>query len=126
METEENKEAKMWASLCHLTALSVFSAIPLINVLLPLIIWILKKDEFPLVDEQGKESLIFQISITIYLAIAFALSLVFIGLILLPVIYVFDAILVIIATIKLNQGETYKYPYALGFIRTLLDKTPTP
>jgi len=61
--------SRNWAMGCHLAVLAVYMGIPFGNILGPLIIWLVKKDEFPLVDEQGKESLNFQISMLIYGAV---------------------------------------------------------
>jgi uncharacterized protein len=58
--------------LCHLTALLGIIGIPFGNIVGPLIIRLLKKNVYPFVNEQGKESLNFQISMTIY-ALAAAL-----------------------------------------------------
>ena len=51
--------------LCHLSSLAG-SVIPFGNIVGPLVVWLIKKDEYAFVDDQGKESLNFQISITIY------------------------------------------------------------
>jgi uncharacterized Tic20 family protein len=59
-----NKDANLWAMLCHLSALVGF-VIPFGNIIAPLVIWTIKKDEFDLVNDQGKEAINFQISITI-------------------------------------------------------------
>lgn len=116
--TEEKKNPeKMWKLLCHLTALSVFIGIPFGNVIGPLIIWLIKKDEFKSVDIEGKKSLNFQISMTIYILVASLLMFVIIGFILLPVILIGDLILVIIAMVKLNEGVEYNYPFTITFIK---------
>ena len=117
MVQEENKKANMWAMFCHLSGFLIFIGIPFGNIIAPLIIWLIKKDEFPLVDDQGKESLNFQISITIYGIVAGLLCFIFIGFILLPVIFVADIVLIIIATVKTNDGETYRYPFTIRFIK---------
>ncbi|MDM8549366.1 DUF4870 domain-containing protein [Desulfobacterales bacterium HSG2] len=116
-EEEKNKKANLWAMLCHLTALSTYIGILFGNIIVPLIIWLVKKDEFPFVDEQGKESLNFQISVTIYGIIAGLLCFVFIGFVLLAVIVIADIVLVIIATVKTNKGEGYEYPFSLRLIK---------
>src|ERR1700680_445708 len=59
-------EARTWAMLCHLSSISGFIGVPFGHIVGPLIVWLVKKDQFPLVDDQGKESLNFQISMTIY------------------------------------------------------------
>ena len=65
MVLEEQKN-RNWAMGCHLAALALYIGIPFGNIFGPLIIWLIKKDEIPLVDEQGKESLNFQISLILY------------------------------------------------------------
>lgn len=117
-KTEVNatkKDEKLWAMLCHLSALVGF-VIPFGNVIAPLIIWILKKEEFPLVDDQGKEALNFQISITIYFIIGIILVFVAIGIVILPLIGLFALIMIIIASIKANDGIKYRYPLTIRLI----------
>ena len=105
----------MWAMLCHLTTFSGF-IIPMGNVIAPLIVWMIKKDEYPLVNDQGKESLNFQISILIYLLVAIILIIVLIGIPLLIAILIFDIVAVIIASIRANEGEKYRYSFAIRLI----------
>ena len=70
---EVSKDARMWAMFCHLAGL-VGYLIPLIgNIVAPLIIWQIKKDELPFVDEQGKEAVNFQISMSLYALIGIIL-----------------------------------------------------
>ena len=110
------KDECMWGMLCHLTALAGI-IIPFGNVIGPLIIWLIKKDEYPFVDKQGKESLNFQIIVTIALLISFALAFVCIGIFLLPIVSIAALVMVIIATIKTNSGIDYKYPFNIRFIK---------
>lgn len=116
MATMDEKEARTWAMLCHLGALAGY-IIPFGHIIAPLVIWLIKKDESPLVDDQGKESLNFQISLTIYAVIAGLLTLVVIGFILLIALGIFDLIVVIIAAVKANDGEKYRYPLCIRFIK---------
>ena len=109
------KDENLWGMLCHLSALAGF-VIPFGNIIAPLIIWVLKKDEFPLVDDQGKESLNFQISITIYFIIGIILVFVAIGIVVLPIIGLFALIMVIVASIKANEGVKYRYPFTIRLI----------
>ena len=110
-----NKDEKMWAMLCHLSALAGF-IIPFGNIIAPLIIWILKKEEFPLVDDQGKEALNFQISMTIYFIVGAILILVAIGIVILPILGIFALIMIVIASIKANDGEKYRYPFTIRLV----------
>ncbi len=110
----------MW---CHLSALSGL-VIPFGNIIGPLIIWQMKRIEYPSVDEHGKESLNFQLSVLIYLVggavLAFIGMLICIGWLLFPVLIAlhFGAlILAVIAGIKANDGVSYRYPFNLRLIK---------
>jgi len=117
MVQDENKSAVTWATFCHLAALSLYIGIPFGNLIVPLVIWLIKKNEFSFVDEQGKESLNFQISMTIYGIIAGLLCYIFIGFILLPILIIADIVLIIIATVKTSKGEGYRYPFTIRVIK---------
>ncbi len=114
---KKEREARLWGMLCHLTALSVYIGVPFGNILGPLVVWLIKKEEHPFVDDQGRESLNFQISITIYIVISGILILVLIGIPLLITLAVLNLVLVIIASIKANDGEPYRYPLTIRFIK---------
>ncbi len=104
------------AMLCHLTALAGM-LVPFGNILGPLIVWLVKRDESPLVDREGKESLNFQISMSLYLLVSILLIVVFIGLPMLVAIGLLDLILTIVAAVKTSSGETYVYPLTIRFLR---------
>jgi Uncharacterized protein conserved in bacteria len=110
------KDAKTWGMLCHLSALAGF-IIPFGNLIGPLVIWQLKKNEFSFVDDQGKESLNFQITIAIAAIICFLLIFVVVGMLLLPIVGIFALVFIIIGTIKANEGVAYRYPFALRLIK---------
>ena len=105
------------AMLCHLLSLVGFAGIPLGNILGPLIIWVIKRDEDPFIDETGKEVINFQISMTIYTIIAGVSILVAIGLLLLPVILVANIVYTILAALKANEGQLYRYPFTIRFLK---------
>lgn len=110
------KEERTLGMLCHLLALSGY-VVPFGNIIGPLVIWLLKKDQSQFVDDQGKESLNFQISLSIYAIIAGFSIFVLIGIVLLPVVLLFGLIMVVIATIKANEGVAYRYPLTIRFIK---------
>ena len=112
----DQKQERTWAMLCHLGALAGY-IIPFGNVIAPLIIWLVKKEESELVDDQGKESLNFQISIAIYCIAAFLLMFILIGFILLPALAIFNLVMIIIAALKANSCERYHYPLCIRFIK---------
>ena len=113
---EPTKDERMWGMFCHLIAFSGY-LIPFGSVLGPLIIWLIKKDEMPFVDDQGKESLNFQLTMLIAVIISAILMLVFIGFLLLGVLIIFQIVVVIVASIKANDGIKYRYPYTIRFIK---------
>ena len=116
---ETNRDACMWAMFCHLAGLGGFLPIaPVLGgIIAPLIIWQIKKDQFPFVDEQGKEAVNFQISILIYLLVAGLLCFACIGIAVLPAVYIFDVVFLLIAGVKANNGEHYRYPLTIRFIK---------
>jgi uncharacterized Tic20 family protein len=114
---EASKDARTWATVCHLSALSAFVGIPLENILGPLVVWLLKRNDHPFVDDQGKEALNFQISMTIYGIVAGILVILLVGIALLALVAVTDFILVIVASMKANDGERYRYPFTIRLIR---------
>jgi len=114
----EDKKIRIWGMLCHLTALLGVIGIPFGNIAGPLIIWLLKRNTSPFVDEQGRESLNFQLSMTLYALIA-ALMIYYlkIGIFPLFIIASINFILVIIASLRSFSGDTYIYPLKIQFIK---------
>ncbi|NLY38714.1 MAG: DUF4870 domain-containing protein [Firmicutes bacterium] len=113
----DQKDTRTWGMLCHLTALSALLGVPMGSILGPLIVWLIKKNESPFVDDQGKESLNFQISFLIYYFIAGLLIFLLIGILLLPALMILNLVLVIIASLKANEGISYRYPFTIRFLR---------
>ena len=116
MAAMEEKDARTWAMFCHIGAFAGY-IIPFGNIIAPLIIWLIKKSESSLVDDQGKESLNFQISVTIYAFVALLLTLILIGYVVFVALVIFDLVMVIIAAVKVNEGEKYRYPLCIRFIK---------
>jgi uncharacterized Tic20 family protein len=112
----ENKDERTWGMLCHISALAGF-VIPFGNIIGPLIIYSMKKDEYPFVADQGRESLNFQISVMVYLLMAFLLLLLVFGILFIIVIPVLSFILTVIASVRANDGEYYRYPFCIHFIK---------
>jgi len=108
-------DERMWAMFAHLSALVGF-VIPFGSILGPLIIWQIKKNEYPLVDDQGKEALNFQITMAIAFIVCFILIFILIGAILIWLVGLFDLIMIVIAAIKANNGERYRYPLTIRLV----------
>jgi uncharacterized Tic20 family protein len=111
-----SKDACTWSMLCHLAGLAWF-IIPLIGGIIgPLILWQIKKDQYPFVDKHGKEAMNFQISMLIY-GLLSGLSLICcVGVVLLPLVVIADVTFAIIAAVKAGQGENWRYPLSIRFI----------
>ncbi|MHC5714762.1 MAG: DUF4870 domain-containing protein [Nostoc sp.] len=155
MREKPKQQMRIWAMLCHFSALLgwillfflVFIGIPLylpLNLLAPLMIWRFKKAQYPWIDFQGKESLNFQITWTLYTLILMVISLfvvlttfslaatingsvnqlkiildtlliVFMSLILL--ILIGQSFVVTFAAIKAYNGHHYRYPLTIRVLR---------
>lgn len=113
-ETVESN--RLWAMSCHLSALLGY-CVPLGNIIGPLVVWLAKRDQSPFIDQQGKEALNFQITMTIAFCVAAVLIVVVIGIFLLPILALINLILIIIAAISVYKGEPFRYPFCLRFVR---------
>jgi len=107
-------DARMWAMFCHLGTLVTW--FPFANVIVPLIIWSIKRDQYPLVDDQGKEALNFQITILIGYALCIPLLLILIGIPAFIAIGVYHVVFSIVAAIKSYEGRAYRYPLTLRLV----------
>ena len=110
-------EDKQWGMLAHLSALAGFLLPTFGHLLGPLVVWLLKKDGSKFVDEQGKEALNFQISMTIYALLVSPLVLVIIGFFLLGAIWVASFVFAIIGALRASNGQSYRYPMTLRFLK---------
>lgn len=88
--------------------------VPLAGFIIPIIMWTTQKDVNANVDLHGKNILNAIISYAIY---AIVLSITIIGIPVAIVLGVLYAIFVVIATIKANNGEYWKYPFTIQFIK---------
>jgi uncharacterized protein len=83
----------------------------------PLVIWLARRGDSPELDEQGKESVNFQISMLIYNAAAALLCLIVIGFALLGVLHILNVVFVIIASIQASDGKVFRYPLSLRLMK---------
>lgn len=111
-------DVKQWAMLCHLSALSgMLIPIPGINLIVPFAIWSAKKNDHPFIDEEGKEAVNFQISLTIYGVVSALLIFVLIGFPMIAVVILAGIILPILSAMKAKEGISAKYPLTLRFLK---------
>ncbi|MDO9625111.1 MAG: DUF4870 domain-containing protein [Pseudomonas sp.] len=111
-----SKEARQWAMFCHFAAF-LGLVFPFGNLLGPLIVWQIKKDLDPFVDQQGKEALNFQISVALAVVLCFLLMVVVIGFPLLVLVSIGALVLTVIAGIKANDGQAYRYPFSWRLVK---------
>jgi uncharacterized protein len=115
---------RQWALGLHFSALLGFAGPHLLNVIGPLIIWLIKKQESPYLDAVGKRVLNFQLSYSLY---GFAAITLFgllwwlvIGFLFLPIYAIVGVawlVMTIIGAVKESHGETYNYPYIIKFLQ---------
>ncbi len=111
------RDERMWAMLSHISSFAMF-IFPFGNIIAPLVIWLLKREQMPLVEDQGREVLNFQISISIYGIISAILITIVIGIPLFFAVAIFAIVATIIGAIRANDGERYRYPLNLRLIKS--------
>ena len=109
-------DERQWAMGAHLSGLAGM-IIPGGNIVAPIVIWQMKKNESPFIAEQAKEAANFPISLSLYGFAAFLLCFLGIGFLILPVVGLGGIVLMVLAAIKANNGEEYRYPLTLRLIK---------
>lgn len=87
------------------------------GLFVPLIIWLIKKDESTFVSEHAKESLNFQISLMIYLMVGVILCFILIGILVIIALSIFSIWVTIKATIEASNGRSYHYPLCIKIVQ---------
>lgn len=103
-------EERMWAMLGHIGGI-------FLGFLAPLITWLVFRERSAFVNDQGKEALNFQITVTIAVVISSVLTVILIGFLGLLVVGIADLVLCIMAGIAANNGTSYRYPFTLRLIK---------
>jgi len=114
---------RQWAVIAHLSAMLLYAGL-LGGLLGPLLIWLIFRADMPFVDDQGRETLNFQITVALLLiaggvlfgvgvltaaAGGWLLAVVAVaGCVLLIVVHF---VLTIVAAIQAGEGVRYRYPY---------------
>ncbi len=88
----------------------------LTGFLVPLIIWLIKKDQSEFVDHHGREALNFQITVIIAFFISAILTYVLIGCFMFAAVWIGDIVFGVLAAVAANKGEWYRYPISIRFI----------
>lgn len=108
-------EERTWAILAHLAAFAGL-VVPFGNIVGPLAVYLVKQEEGPFVEHNGKEAVNFQISMTIYALVSAVLTVILIGFLLLVIVAIAWLILVVIAAIRASDRETYEYPFTIRLV----------
>ena len=101
---------KNMATIAHV--LGIFT-----SFLGPLIIWLVKKDQSPFVDDQGKEALNFQLTLLIGYLVAAITTVICIGPFIAMGLSIVAIIFGIMGAVASNKGEAYRYPVNIRFIK---------
>ena len=107
---EVPQDSRNLGMLCHLLGF-------LTSFLGPLILWLIKKDDDPFVDDQGKEALNFQITMAIAYAVGAITAFLCIGFVIMAAAGICSIIFCIMGCIKASNGEAYRYPVCLRLVK---------
>ncbi|HEY4374736.1 MAG TPA: DUF4870 domain-containing protein [Burkholderiales bacterium] len=110
-----SSEERSWSAIAHLAAFAGL-VIPLGNILGPLLVWLVKRNELPLVDTEAKEAMNFQITVTLCLLLCIPAFFIGVGGIMFVVILFGAFFLMIKAAIHASKGEDYSYPFTVRMI----------
>lgn len=122
---ETTSEDRQWAMFAHLSSI-VAIWLGGMGFIGPLIVWLIKKDQSNFVNDQGKEALNFNLTILLaaivlgMVAAPVALLTFFLGLlVLIPLGLALAALAIImpiVAAVKANAGEAYRYPFIIRIV----------
>ena len=114
--TDLEQQTRQWAMFLHLSQLAGF-LIPLAGLVIPIVIWQIKKSELPGIDAHGKIVVNWIISEIIYLLVCLLLTFVLIGVPLLIAVGALGILFPIIGAIKANNGQVWRYPFSINVLR---------
>lgn len=105
-------EDKNLAMLTHLSGI-------LFGFIVPLIVWLMNKDNPAkgYLATESKEALNFQITILIGYVICWFLMFIVIGIFLLPLLWILDLVFCILAAMAVSSQGSYRYPFAVRLIK---------
>ena len=116
LEGDTMRKERQWAMFLHFSQFCGF-IVPILGLLVPIVIWQMKRVDLPSIDAHGKVVVNWLISVVIYGAICFVLVFVAIGIPLLYVLGLLGIIFPLVGGIKANQGEVWKYPLSFRFLK---------
>ena len=112
--SKSGTDVNVWSMYIHLSQFCGY-AVPLAGLVVPIVLWQIKKDESEIIDKHGKIVLNWILTEFIYGIVCVLLCLVFIGFFLLIVLGILAVVFPIIGGIKANAGEVWPYPLSIDF-----------
>jgi uncharacterized Tic20 family protein len=112
-----SRDVRKWATLAHLSALIGLLGNGIGFLVGPLVVWLLKREDDPFIEEQGREAVNFQLTMFLAFFLCLPLVLVVIGIPLLILVGITMTVLPIIAAIKASDGKPFRYPLAIRFLK---------
>jgi uncharacterized protein len=106
---EPTKDDRTMGMLAHLLGIFLW-------FIGPLIIWLMKKDQSPFVDDQGKEALNFQLTMLIGWLISGATVCFGIGVVIGLAVWICTIVFGILGALEANKGVPYRYPFNIRMI----------
>lgn len=113
LQTSEQKQMGMFVHLSQLLNL----ILPPAGIIVPIVLWQMKKEETPALDAHGKMVVNWLISSVIYFAVSAVLSIILIGFLGLIALGIMSIVFPIIGGIKANNGELWEYPLTIKFLK---------
>ncbi len=110
------KRARDWAMVLHLSLLAGH-AVPLGGIIAPFVIWQTQKGELPELDAHGKNAANWLLSLLLYAAVSLPLCLLGVGIVMLLVLGALGMVFPVIAAIKANEGQVWRYPLSISFLQ---------
>jgi uncharacterized protein len=111
------EKERTWGMLAHLSALAGL-VMPLLGIVIgPLVVWLARGDASPFVSAHAKEALNFNLSVLLGAVVCIVLMLVLIGFLLGTALFIVWLVLTLIAAIKASEGESYRYPFSVRFVK---------
>jgi uncharacterized Tic20 family protein len=111
-----DRDTRAWAVALHLSQFAGY-LVPFAGLVVPIVLWQVKKNDLPEIDEHGKVVVNWIISFIIYAIISGILVLVLIGIVLLIVLGILGIVFPIIGAIKANEGVVWNYPMSIRFFK---------
>lgn len=106
---------RTYALFTHLTLLTVHVLFPVVPAL---VMWLIKRDRSPFVDDHGREAVNFQISLVLYFLLGMLLTPACgVGVVVIGAAYVLGVVGMILAALAASRAEYYRYPVCIRFLR---------